>query len=105
MGSQKQRALRSARKFVSYVDRHYKKVTRAFLFGSFATGRQHRGSDIDVALISPLFSRDAYRDQVEMMKFKGKIDLDIEPHPFHPSAFVEEDPLVWEIKCHGIQIK
>ena len=105
MGSQKQRALKSARRFVLYIDRHYKKVTRAFLFGSFATGENRRGSDIDIALISPLFSRDAYRDQVEMMKLRAKVDLDIEPHPFHPSAFVEEDPLVWEIKSKGIQIK
>lgn len=32
------------------------------------------------------------------------IDAIIEPHPYHPRDFVNEDPLVWEIKKTGIEI-
>lgn len=105
MGSRKRRALKIAREFVRYVDKNYKKVSHAFLFGSQAKGRSHGGSDIDIALISPAFSRDAYRDQIALIKLKIRINLDIEPHPFHPTTFVEENPIAWEIKKHGIPIK
>lgn len=105
MASQKQKALKIARQFITYVNKHYRKVSKAFLFGSYSKGRSHYGSDIDIALVSPFFSKDAYRDQIELMRLKTKIHLDIEPHPFHPSAFVDEDPIVWEIKQHGVPIK
>jgi hypothetical protein len=32
------------------------------------------------------------------------IDWRIEPVPFKPETFVDEDPLVWEIKKEGIPI-
>jgi|SRR3989338_7552015 len=105
MASKKQKALKIAKRFVDYVNKHYKKVNRAFLFGSYSTGKSHRGSDIDVALVSKLFSKDAYRDQIKLMQLKTLIDLDIEPHSFHPSMFIDENPIVWEIKQHGIAIK
>lgn len=105
MAYQKQTALKIARHFVRYVNKNYKKVSRAFLFGSYAKGHARSGSDIDVAIISPAFSRDAYRDQIALIKLKMKINLDVEPHPFHPKSFVEEDPIVWEIKEHGIPLR
>ena len=105
MASKKQKALKIAKNFVDYVNKHYKKVSRAFLFGSYSTGKSHRGSDIDIALVSSLFSKDAYQDQIELMKLKSHINFDIEPHPFHPSMFRDENPIVWEIKQRGIAIK
>ena len=105
MDIKKQRAVKIAKSFVRFVDKHYKKIGRAYLFGSLARGRGHSGSDIDVALISRRFKKDAYQDQIELMKLKTNIYLSIEPHPFHPSNFVEENPIVWEIKQHGILIK
>jgi hypothetical protein len=33
------------------------------------------------------------------------IDSRIEPVPFRPEAFFDEDPLVWEIKKEGILVK
>lgn len=105
VASKKQKALKIAKRFVSYVNTHYKKINRAFLFGSYSTGKSHRGSDIDIALVSPFFSKDAYDDQIELMKLKTHIDFDIEPHPFHTSMFRDENPIVWEIKQHGIAVK
>jgi hypothetical protein len=38
------------------------------------------------------------------MKLAGEIDSRIEPVPFCPETFVEEDPLVWEIKKTGLKL-
>ena len=32
------------------------------------------------------------------------VDAAIEPIPFYPNAFVEDDPLVWEIKKEGVRL-
>ena len=36
--------------------------------------------------------------------FVSLIDSRIEPVPFRPEDFVDEDPLVWEVKKEGIAI-
>jgi len=79
-------------------------LKRVIVFGSFAKDAQHRWSDIDVCLVSPQFQdkTDAF---VYLMKKANKMKSRIEPHPFHPNDFVNEDPLVWEIKKNGIEIE
>lgn len=78
-------------------------LTSVFVFGSQVTGKKHLGSDIDVCLVSPSFS-DRFRDRLNLMRLRRSIDLAIEPHPFNPSEFVDENPLVWEIKKTGIRV-
>ncbi|MFA5518173.1 MAG: hypothetical protein WDA74_02860 [Spirochaetota bacterium] len=38
------------------------------------------------------------------MKIINTIDNRVEPVPYDPEQFIETDPLVWEIKKHGIEI-
>ena len=46
----KKEALEVAQKYVSNVNRRFE-VEKAYLFGSFAKGTQHRDSDIDLAIV------------------------------------------------------
>ena len=77
---------------------------RVIVFGSYARGVQHKWSDIDVCLVSPKF-QDKIKAIVYLLKKANEAQSKIEPHPFHPNDFVNEDPLVWEIKKNGIEIK
>ncbi|MEA2089000.1 MAG: hypothetical protein U9O55_04160 [Patescibacteria group bacterium] len=49
-----------------------------------------------------------FKNQFDAMRYlllkSYNIDAIIEPHPYHPRDFVNEDPLVWEIKKTGIEI-
>ncbi|KJU83578.1 DNA polymerase, beta domain-containing protein [Candidatus Magnetobacterium bavaricum] len=38
------------------------------------------------------------------MLIASDIDNRIEPVPFRPEDFIDEDPLVWEIKRYGIKL-
>ena len=85
-------------------------VKEAILFGSFAKGKQKKWSDIDICIVSPKFKSrsDAisylWRKKHEM---QGSLVLgshDLEPIGYNPKAFIDEDPLVWEIKNYGIRI-
>ena len=73
-------------------------VDSAYLFGSYAKSRSSKFSDIDVAVISSDFSDDPLEEGIKLSVIAGQIDNRLEPIPFTPGSFVEDDPLVWEIK-------
>ena len=79
-------------------------VDSAYLFGSYAKRRSSKFSDIDVAVISSDFSEDRFEEGIKLARIAGQIDNRIEPIPFMPGSFVEDDPLVWKIKKDGIPI-
>ena len=78
-------------------------IKKVILFGSRAKNKQHKWSDIDLCIISPRFKNQFDAMHYLLMK-SYNIDAIIEPHPYHPRDFVNEDPLVWEIKKTGIEI-
>ncbi len=57
-----------------------------------------------IELISDDFSDDRYNERLRLMKIINTTDNRIEPVPYNPEQFIETDPLVWEIKKHGIEI-
>lgn len=78
-------------------------IQRAYLFGSYAAGKQRDDSDIDLALIMNDMSN-RFITQVELMKISRKFDTRIEPHPFSEADFDTTNPFASEILRKGIQI-
>jgi predicted nucleotidyltransferase len=97
------RVLRAARKFVRDVSRTGVRLHGAYLYGSYATGRAHRHSDIDIALISPDFTG-WIDDLPKISDAMNKMDPRIEAVRFRPESFVDENPLAWEVKTKGISL-
>ena len=93
--------------------RDYRKILEAsglnivdfYLYGSYATNTATKDSDIDVAIISDAFTGNRFVDSMKIIRLKNKIDLRIEPTTFCPQDFIDEDPLVDQIKKYGIKIK
>ena len=80
-------------------------VQRAYLYGSFSTGANHEDSDIDVAIVAPYFS-EKYAENIRLIaKISRRVDDRIETKGFDPEAFVDEHPLVWQIRQQGIPIQ
>ncbi len=94
-----------ARQFLHVLKEQGINVTAAYLFGSYTRGNSHKWSDIDIAVVSPDFSLSRFENSLRLMKIASKIDLSIEPVAYHPETFVDEDPLVWEIKKEGIPLE
>lgn len=90
-------------KFAEVIKKEIK-VNNVILYGSYAKGKQHKDSDIDIAVISPDFSGDRTEDQFRLLKYRRNIDLRIEPMPFRPEDFILEDPFVREIVETGIVV-
>ena len=96
--------IETVRKFLSTLNLLGIHVEAAYLFGSYARGKGSKWSDIDVAVVSSDFAHDRFEEGVRLMKLSSGIDSRIEPVPFRPDTFVDEDPLAWVIKREGIKI-
>lgn len=82
------------------------KIEEVILFGSYAKGKQHQWSDIDVAVVSPEFGKDRLAERVKLSRLGDKISLAIEPHPFHPADLADRwNSLAAEIQKYGIPIE
>lgn len=82
-------------------------IRKVVLFGSYAQGRQHQWSDIDLCIVSPKFKNTFSALQYLWSKRKlTNIKYAIEPVGFSPKDFSDRyDSLIQEIKRTGIEIK
>ncbi|MBI5603785.1 MAG: nucleotidyltransferase domain-containing protein [Deltaproteobacteria bacterium] len=83
------------------------KVAKVILFGSHASGRAHEYSDIDVAVVSPDFGKDRYREGAKLFEIACTIDPRIEPVPISLISFKNDTwiPIIYEIRKNGIELK
>lgn len=82
-------------------------LTKVVLFGSYAQGKPHRWSDIDLCIVSPRFKNAWQASQYLWSKRKiTDIRYAIEPIGFSPTDFQDKYNLFsQEIKKNGIEIK
>ncbi len=79
-------------------------ISKAYIFGSYAKGKVDRWSDIDVAVISPQIGNDRFEERIRLTELAMSIDDRIEPLPFNPDSFSDDDPFVRQIKKEGVVI-
>ena len=93
------------RQYILSVAKQYPDLIAAYLFGSYATNRHHKDSDIDIALIiDNLDDNDRFDLQIQLMELAATIDSRIEPHPISKKELGTNNPFISEIKRTGIEI-
>lgn len=97
------KVISKANLFVKKVKETGIKVEKAFLFGSYARGKQKAYSDIDVCIVSSNLGRDFIEETVRLSKISDRVDSRIEAIPFDPERLNDPyDPLAFEIRKYGI---
>jgi predicted nucleotidyltransferase len=83
------------------------RVTKIILYGSRASGRYHKDSDIDIAVVSPDFGKDRFEEGVMLFQIACKIDPRFEPVPLSVKSYKKDTwiPLIYEIRKNGKEIK
>ena len=94
-------------KFVKELRRRKIRVAKVVLYGSRVSGKAHEYSDIDVAIVSPDFGKDRYREGAKLFEIASEIDTRIEPVPVSLSAYKNDTwvPLIYEIREKGLDLK
>ena len=75
MVQEKNTALNIANQFIEALKRAGLKVLGAYLYGSYAHGQAHPGSDIDIAVVSGDFSGDRLTDWDLVCKIRRGVDV------------------------------
>ena len=99
----KRNALINVKKYIAFLRKNRFAVQKAYIFGSYAKGNMHEGSDIDLAVVLKNL-QDNFTTQVQLMKLRRNFDLRIEPHPFDETDFNSSNPFANEILTTGIQV-
>ena len=97
-----QRVIDTVRQYIMIIPKDFG-VKKAYLFGSFAKGKEKEDSDIDIALVLENMP-DFFDAQKQLMRLRRKIDLRIEPHPIKEQDFNSQNPFAYEIERTGILI-
>lgn len=104
MATSKDAVIEIIKKYLLELKQHGIPVDQAILFGSFVKGTAREESDIDIALISDVFTGNRFDDRRRIVPFRRTIDSRLEPIPFSPAGFTSGGALVDEITRTGIRI-
>jgi predicted nucleotidyltransferase len=96
--------IKDIKKYIDVLRKHGIPIQKALLFGSWSRGSAGEESDVDVALISNVFTGDRFHDRRKIVPLRRKINNKIEPMPFNPQTFDMGGNLVDEIIRHGEEI-
>jgi len=100
----KNKAKEIVKKYIKVLEQEKFPLAAVYLYGSYARGNAHFGSDIDVAIISPKLRENWNEVESWLWKKTRQINFLIEPVCYAPEDFNETDPLVSEIKSTGIRV-
>ncbi len=79
-------------------------ISKAYIFGSYATGKADKWSDIDIAIVSPQIGNDRFEERVRLTEVAISVDDRIEPLPFNQDTFSDDDPFVRKIINEGLAV-
>ena len=96
-------ALEIVKEFLAYLKENKYTIQKAYIFGSYASGKFHEDSDIDLAIVLKNLSN-SFTMQIDLMKLSRKFDSRIEPHPLDADTFNKSHPFAYEILSHGIEV-
>ncbi len=97
--------IKLAKNYLAVVEASGIPVEQALIFGSQAKGTARPDSDIDLAIISPIFGKDTFEERLRLMRLRQK-NYEIEPHPLHPNDLNDKwSTFASEIRKYGISIK
>lgn len=104
MAASKEDIIRDIKKYIAELRKNGIPIQRALLFGSWSKGTGREESDVDVALISSVFTGNRFQDRRKIIPLRRKINNLIEPMPFDPRTFDDGGNLIDEIIKHGEEI-
>jgi len=99
-------AIQTVKSFTNEILKLGIPLEKVILFGSYAKNNQRENSDIDIALISTIFTGFGFEDRKYFSRINNKKPfIDIETKTF-PSDYYyhSDDPFIMEINKTGIEL-
>ena len=98
-------AIKTVRNYTKEINKQGVNLRKVILYGSFAKGKQHEWSDIDVVLVADDFTGIGILDTPRFSRINLQTPyIRIEPRTYQTDYFQKSDPFIEEIKNTGIEI-
>ena len=93
------------KRFVDALTARGIRIEKAVLYGSYASGKVHANSDIDIAIISHDFGQNRLEEGKLLMQTAWRVDPRIEAVPISSESYEKNTwiPLIYEIRQRGIE--
>lgn len=93
------------REYLASLESEGCSIKKAIIFGSYAKKEADHQSDLDLCLVSPSFGKDGIEEMKYLLGKARWTNPFIEAHPYSPEEFKTlPDPLLFEIKKHGVEV-
>ena len=102
----KEDAIQTVKSFTDEILKLGIPLDKVILFGSYAKNNQRENSDIDIALISPIFTGFGFEDRKHFSRINNqKPFIEIETKTFPTDYYYHSnDPFITEINQTGIEL-
>ncbi len=93
-------------RLVEELEKHKIRVLKAILYGSRVSGKAHKDSDIDIAIVSSDFGKDRFEEGAKLFEIACDIDPRMEPVPISLESYEKDTwvPLIYEIRQKGMEV-
>ena len=94
------------KRLVEELEKHKIRVLKAILYGSRVSGKAHKDSDIDIAIVSSDFGKDRFEEGAKLFEIACDIDPRMEPVPISLESYEKDTwvPLIYEIRQKGMEV-
>lgn len=92
-------------RYIQVLEKSDIRIQKAILFGSYASQKYDKWSDIDIALISDDFEGVRFKDKEKIRKITLSVSPLLSPLPYKTKNFSNDDPFVRHIKETGLSLK
>jgi len=98
---------RNVKEYVRLLETDGFVIEKVILYGSYAKGTYHKGSDIDICLISKKFGKDFHQEGKYLFRKLWQLkNANLGPVGYSPKDFYKKNnsPLINEIQKNGIEL-
>lgn len=90
MGKRKNELENKIKIFIKLLENNFSLET-VILFGSYASGKPNKWSDVDIAVFSRDFGKNPLEEMASLCKLRRQVDTNIEPLPFSDKELHKHD--------------
>lgn len=99
----KKTAIKISKNYLNKIKKNNILFSEAYLFGSYAKGKNKENSDIDIAIVL-IDNSKTFETEVQLMVLRSRDEIIIEPHAFNKDDFKIDNPIVYQIVNYGMKI-
>ena len=102
----KREIIKKIKQFRNAIEEDGIRVAKMILYGSYAAGKPHKYSDIDIAVVSKDFGKDRVREGMKLFEIASEVDPRIESVPVSLKSYQVDTwiPLIYEIRKNGLEV-